>query len=110
MHEWVPDEPVDVVIANEVLYLLDEPERAVQHIVGKWMKPGGRFVAGLDCYKENKLSHTWAEDLDVPMHCLPENTWKQIFIDSGLCDIEIVRSHSPGPWAGSLIIKGSKPL
>jgi len=109
VHSWRPEARVDVVLANELLYLLDFPESAVRHMVG-WLVPGGRLVAGLDCYAENKLSHTWAEDLSVPMHCVSESVWEQYLRDAGLEDIQLLRSQSPGPWAGTLIITGTKPL
>lgn len=105
---WAPKERVDVAHFTEVLYLLDDPAATMAHVVERWLKPGGTLIAGVDCYKENKLSHAWAEDLGVAMHCLPEAKWKKMAEAAGLEDVKIVRSTTAGPWSGSLLISGTK--
>jgi len=106
--EWAPDEEVDMVNMCETLYLLEEPQAALNNIVPKWLKPGGLFVASLDCYWENKLSHAWEGDLGVPMHCLSESEWEEMFVKAGLTNIKRWRSKQNGPWQGTLLITGER--
>lgn len=104
--KWTPEEPADVVMAQELLYLVDDPKETVTHLVEKCVAPGGRFIAALDCFKENKASQSWAEDLGVPMHCLTEAVWRRILKEAGLSAVESWRSKSGGPWQGTLIVTG----
>jgi len=106
--EWAPDEEVDMVNMCETLYLLEEPQAALNNIVPKWLKPGGLFVASLDCYWENKLSHAWEGDLGVPMHCLSESEWEEMFVKAGLTNIKRWRSKQNGPWQGTLLVTGER--
>jgi predicted TPR repeat methyltransferase len=108
VNTWVPEEQVDVAHFTEVLYLLEDPAAAMAHVVDQWLKPGGTFIAGVDCYKENKISHAWAEDLGVAMHCLPEARWKKMAEAAGLDEVVIKKSTTSGPWQGSLLITGTK--
>jgi trans-aconitate methyltransferase len=108
VNTWVPEEQVDVAHFTEVLYLLEDPAAAMAHVVDQWLKPGGTFIAGVDCYKENKISHAWAEDLGVAMHCLPEARWKKMAEAAGLDEVVIMKSTTSGPWQGSLLITGTK--
>ena len=109
IQSWVAPKAADVVTAHELLYLVDDPQQAMTHLVSKCVAPGGRFIAALDCFKENKASHSWAEDMGIQMHCLPEATWRRIFKDAGLVAIESWRSKSSGPWHGTLILTGVRP-
>ena len=106
--EWAPDEEVDLVNLCEALYLVDDPQAALDNIVPTWLKPGGLLVANLDCYWENKLSHAWEEDLGVKMHCLAEKDWESMFEAAGLTDVKRWRSKSNGPWQGTLLITGQR--
>lgn len=106
--EWIPEEEVDLVNLCETLYLVDEPQAALDHVVPKWLKPGGLLVANLDCYWENKLSHAWEGDLGVPMHCMSEKQWEQMFTDAGLVNIKRWRSKQNGPWQGTLLMTGER--
>jgi len=108
--KWTPEEEVDLVNLCETLYLLDEPQTALEHIVPKWLKPGGLLVASLDCYWENKLSHAWEGDLGVPMHCLSEKEWEKTFEDAGLVNIKRWRSKQNGPWQGTLLMTGERRI
>jgi trans-aconitate methyltransferase len=103
---WKPPQPADVVMAQELLYLVDDPQQTVSHLVAHWLAPGGRFIAAVDCFKENKASHSWAEDLGVPMHCLPESAWRRILREAGLGNVEAWRTKPHGPWQGTLILTG----
>ena len=107
---WAPkaSERVDVAHFTEVLYLLEDPAATMKHVVDRWLKPGGALIAGVDCYKENKLSHAWAADLGVAMHCLSEAKWLKMAEAAGLQDVKISRSTTAGPWSGSLMISGTK--
>ncbi len=103
---WVPEAAADVVMAQELLYLVDDPKSTIAHLVSQCVAPGGRFIAALDCFKENKASHSWAEDLGIPMHCLPEAAWRKMMKDAGLSNVEAWRSKASGPWQGTLILTG----
>jgi 2-polyprenyl-3-methyl-5-hydroxy-6-metoxy-1,4-benzoquinol methylase len=106
--EWAPEAEVDLVNLCEMLYLLDQPQAALDHIVPTWLKPGGLLVANLDCYWENKLSHAWEGDLGVPMHCMSEKQWEKMFEKAGLVNIKRWRSKQNGPWQGTLLITGER--
>eukprot|EP00960_Hanusia_phi_P064626 765852-Hanusia_phi.AAC.11 len=105
---WSPGESVDVVTLVEVLYFLDNPERTVKHITESWLKKGGRFIASLDCYRENKLSHSWEDDLGIQMHCMSEKAWDRVLKAAGLTDVKVWRAKPTGPWQGTLIVTGVK--
>jgi SAM-dependent methyltransferase len=106
--KWAPEEEVDMVNMCETLYMLQEPQAALNNIVPKWLKPGGLFVASLDCYWENKLSHAWENDLGVPMHCLSESEWVEMFEKAGLTNVQRWRSKQSGPWQGTLLMTGER--
>jgi hypothetical protein len=105
---WKPEAPVDLVNLCEVLYMLEDPQAALDHVSESWLKPGGLLIANLDCYWENKLSHAWEVDLGIAMHCLSEKQWEQMFEDAGLVNIKRWRSKSNGPWQGSLLMTGER--
>ncbi|EKX51398.1 hypothetical protein GUITHDRAFT_150888 [Guillardia theta CCMP2712] len=105
---WTPEQSVDVVTLVEVLYFLDNPERTVKHISESWLKKGGRFIASLDCYRENKLSHSWEDDLGIQMHCMSEKAWDRVLKAAGLTDVKVWRAKPTGPWQGTLIVTGVK--
>ena len=65
-------------------------------------------MASLDCYWENKLSHAWESDLGVPMHCLSEAEWEEMFEKAGLTNIKRWRSKQNGPWQGTLLVTGER--
>ena len=56
---WAPDEPVDVLVLCETLYLLDDPVAALEVMVRSWLKPGGLVLANLDCYREKSVSRLY---------------------------------------------------
>ena len=47
-------------------------------------------------------------DLGVPMHCLSESEWEEMFVKAGLTNIKRWRSKQNGPWQGTLLITGER--
>ena len=64
------DEKYDVIHSMEVLYYLDNPSGTVKKIIDSWLNNNGRLIVGVDHYKENTRSLTWADDLQVNMNTL----------------------------------------
>lgn len=107
----------DAIFSMEVFYYLPDLAAGLRS-VRELLAPGGRFACVVDYYRENQASHTWPEDLGVPMHLLSADEWCQAFAEAGL---DVVRQdrlctpHVPGTpvvWKhtmGSLFTLGRRP-
>jgi len=115
-----PDHPLppgrfDAVFSMEMFYYLPDVAAAVRE-VHALLAPGGRFACVVDYYKENAASHSWPDDLGVPMHLLDTAEWGDRFEAAGLTVVEQVRiTLPPGeasePWkaeVGSLLTLGEQ--
>jgi 2-polyprenyl-3-methyl-5-hydroxy-6-metoxy-1,4-benzoquinol methylase len=98
----------DLIHSMEVLYYLENPTDVINNIAKSWLNDGGRFIAGIDLYYENKHSHSWQEKVGTPMLMLKESEWIDIFKMSGLQNITSWRANQNKDWPGTLVLTGTK--
>ena len=84
----------DAIFSMEVFYYLPDLHWALLS-VGRLLKPGGRFACIVDYFEENEASHSWAEDLDLPLNLLPAAGWQTAMEDIGFDALEQCRLHPP---------------
>lgn len=105
--DWEPEQKADLVHSMEVFYYFENPELLIQHIYNKWIKSGGRLIMGIDFYKENIPSHSWAEDCSISiMKMFSEKEWVRFFKNAGFIDIKSWRHGKKDEWEGTLIVTG----
>ena len=105
---WFPTEKVDFVQSMEVLYYFNEPKSLVDHIMTSWLKPGGKFISGLDYYEENINSHSWPTNLNTDMTLLSMKKWGELLKNCGLKNIKIFQTNTSPTFLGTLVIYGEK--
>ena len=108
INDFLPSEKFDLVHSMEVIYYLDNPKKFIKSINESWLKKGGRFIAGIDHYFENKSSHSWEKKVGTPMMMLKESEWLDIFVGSGLVDVQSWRVNKLDDWGGTLVLTGKK--
>lgn len=107
---WEPTggkKSLDLVLAVELLHLVEDPKALLERAQA-WLRPGGRLVVTLECYKENRLSRSWAQDLGIPMNVLAQKKWVDMVEAAGFAEVEATRSQPKGPWPGMLILEATK--
>ena len=97
-----------LIHSMEVLYYLEDPALTVKKISDSWLNKGGRLIAGIDLYYENKESHSWEEKVGTKMLMLKEEEWIEIFSSAGLKEVTSWRSNQNNNWAGTLVLTGRK--
>ena len=106
---WKPSEKVNLVMSMEVFYYFENPEKLTRHIYQNWLTENSRLIIGIDFYKENLISHSWAEDTGVSiMKLFSENEWKQMFLNSNFENVHSWRVNQKKDWEGTLIVTGEK--
>jgi len=65
--------------------------------VHRVLAPRGVFVAVVDLYEENKPSHQWIEQLNVPVHLLSIKQYHDLFEQAGFLDVTDRRLLDPSP-------------
>ncbi len=106
----------DAVFSMEVFYYLPELEAALTE-VRRLLKPGGRFACAVNYYAENPASHSWPDDVGVPMTLLDRAGWRQALVQAGLevtdqLQITLPPTEASEPWkqtAGCLVTLGRAP-
>jgi predicted TPR repeat methyltransferase len=98
----------DLIHSMEVLYYLEDPALTIKKITDSWLNKGGRLIAGVDLYHENKESHSWEEKVGTKMMMLKEAEWIEMFSSAGLQEVESWRSNQSQDWAGTLVLTGKK--
>ena len=74
-----------------------------------WLNYNGRFIMGIDFYKENLSSHDWPEKTNVSiMNMLSSKKWIQMFKECGFKNIENWKVGKSNNWEGTLVITGTK--
>lgn len=115
-HHTLPLGRFDVVFSMEVFYYFADLDAALAE-TGRLLVPGGRFACVVDYYGENRASHTWPDDLGVPMHLLDAAGWHAAFVRAGFTQVKQDRLRVPSaetgdPWKaaeGSLLTMGVAP-
>ena len=110
VEQWEPEGgegSLDLVLAVELLHLVEDPKALLERAVA-WLKPGGRMIVTLECYKENRLSRTWSNDLGIPMTVLAQKKWVDMVEAAGIKEVTATRSQPKGPWPGMLVLEGAK--
>jgi len=108
LNTWVSEDQYDLIITMEVLYYLDNPLDFIKTLFNNTLKDGGNIVVGMDHYKENPVSLSWASDLNVHMNTFSIEDWNSVFVDAGFSDIEFEQYNKKENWEGTLIIRGTK--
>jgi len=105
---YQPQEQYDFIHSMEVLYYLEKPEKFIEKIYNKWIKPKGIFILGIDHYKENIPSINWPEECGVFMNTKTKEEWINIIKISGFTNIKSWQICKKQEWQGTLIIMGKK--
>ncbi len=103
---WTPDQKANIIHSMEVFYYFKDPQNLTNHIVGNWLKLGGKLVIGLDHYIGNPDSYSWSKDLNVHMSLLSEQDWLDIFLKSGLSNCTSWKANVSDNSPGTLVISG----
>jgi SAM-dependent methyltransferase len=106
--KWSPSKKVDFVHSMEVLYYFESPELLVNHIIDSWLKPGGKFISGLDYYKENRSSHTWPVKLNTYMNLLSIKKWGELLKNCDLQNTKVFQTNTSKNFPGTVVIYGEK--
>ncbi|MEO6392458.1 MAG: class I SAM-dependent methyltransferase [Pyrinomonadaceae bacterium] len=80
----------------ESIYYYGDMARALTE-VRRVICPGGRFVAVVDLYQENKQSLQWVELLNVPVQALSIAQYHELFSAAGFLQVEDRRLLDPAP-------------
>jgi|TARA_B100000767_G_scaffold113775_1_gene108556 trans-aconitate methyltransferase len=106
---WKPNSKKDIVHSMEVLYYFEDPFIVLKNIYDNWLNYNGRFIMGIDFYKENLSSHDWPEKTNVSiMNMLSSKKWIQMFKECGFKNIENWKVGKSNNWEGTLVITGTK--
>lgn len=65
--------------------------------VRRVLAPGGSFHAVVDLYQENEPSHQWIEQLNVPVHLLSIEQYRDLLTRAGFAEVIDERLYDPSP-------------
>ena len=94
------DDGFDAIFSMEVFYYLSDLDAAMQKI-HDILRPGGSFACVVDYYGENPASHSWPEDLGLPMTLLDAAGWADAFRRVGIAVVEQKRLRLPSDQASA---------
>lgn len=80
----------------ESIYYYGDMARALAEI-RRVISPGGRFIAVVDLYQENKQSLQWIDLLNVPVQALSIAQYHEFFAAAGFVQVEDRRLRDPAP-------------
>jgi ubiquinone/menaquinone biosynthesis C-methylase UbiE len=80
----------------ESLYYYEDMLSALKEIA-RVLEPGGSFVSVVDLYQENRPSHQWIQDLQVPVQLLSTQQYRSLFEQAGFVNIHDQRLYDPRP-------------
>jgi ubiquinone/menaquinone biosynthesis C-methylase UbiE len=107
----LPDESVDVVIANCVINLSAD-KRKVLAEAARVLRRGGRFAVS-DVIADADMDEATRADMQEWTGCiagaLTRAKFEQALADAGLTDIEITETHRVHEHASSAIVRARKP-
>ncbi len=87
----------DLIFSMEALYYSVPMEVPMDHLVNL-LAPQGMLVIGSDFYRENEESHSWPDDVGVPMDLRSMDEWKKLFESRNLKNVhqrQIRYPHEP---------------
>jgi hypothetical protein len=65
--------------------------------IARVLAAGGLFVSVVDLYEENRPSHQWIEQLNVPVQLLSVTQYRELFAAAGFTKIGDRRLYDPTP-------------
>jgi arsenite methyltransferase len=80
----------------ESLYYYEDILSALKEIA-RVVEPGGSFFSVVDLYEENRPSHQWIQDLQVPVQLLSTQQYRSLFEQAGFVNIHDQRLYDPRP-------------
>jgi SAM-dependent methyltransferase len=96
----IPWEPnfFDKAISVESAYYWPDPAKGIREL-HRVLHEGGSAWILINFFRDNADSHQWAEKLQVPVHLLSAEEWKQLFRDAGFTDIahKFIPDPTPTP-------------
>jgi SAM-dependent methyltransferase len=90
----------DACFSMEVFYYLPDLDAALRDTLSL-LVPGGRFACAVDYYAENAASHSWPDDVGVPMTLLGESGWREAFMRAGFANVRQERIRQPAGTAAA---------
>jgi arsenite methyltransferase len=107
----LPAESVDVVISNCVINLSGDKAQVLRE-VARVLRPGGRFAVS-DVIADPDMDAATRQDMQAYTGCiagaLTRTEFEQVIAGAGLINLEIRETHRVHQYAGSAIIRASKP-
>jgi ubiquinone/menaquinone biosynthesis C-methylase UbiE len=80
----------------ESLYYYADMPGALKEIK-RILQPGGVFVCVVDLYQENRPSHQWVEQLNVPVQLLSTAQYRSLFEQAGFTNVSDRHLQDPAP-------------
>src|SRR6266404_1867575 len=80
----------------ESLYYYANLTAALKEI-HRTLQAGGNFVTVIDLYRENKASHQWVEQLNVPVQLLSIDDYRSLLAGAGFVNVSDQRLFDPTP-------------
>lgn len=91
-----PDREFTHSFSMESLYYYANIPQALSEI-HRVLHPGGLFVTVVDLFWENRASHQWIEDLNVPVQLLSIDEYRSLFVNAGFVRVADHRLIDPTP-------------
>jgi ubiquinone/menaquinone biosynthesis C-methylase UbiE len=80
----------------ESLYYYADIPGALKEI-RRVLSRGGFFFTVVDLYEENRPSHQWIDQLNVPVQLLSSAAYRDLFAQAGFVNVQDRRIHDPRP-------------
>ncbi len=93
-----PDASFDRAFSMEAMYYAQDLERALSEL-SRVIKPGGTADVVVDYFADNPGTAVWGELLDVEMHYLGADAWREAFERAGFITVttsRVVDRRGPG--------------
>lgn len=85
---WQPPDDIkfDLIFSMEVLYYFEDLAASI-HKAASLLSPGGELIVMLDYFKENSDSHSWPDDLCLPLVLWSKADYATSFSAAGLSEV-----------------------
>lgn len=90
------DDEFTHAFSMESLYYYENIPKALSEI-HRVLRPGGRFFAVVDMYRESEATHQWIDLLKVPVQLLSIDEYRSLFGDARFANIKDERVIDPRP-------------